>query len=155
MDLLQQLADRIAIQDLIVRESNLLDACDFDAYEALFTPDAYIDYRSAGAIDGNPREVRAFLEQIMPTFPYGHHMVGNFEISVDGDTAKAKSMEWIALGWSGTEPPMTSFQGLLYEDELVRTAEGWKFSKRIEHMAWRHHFPGHDLPARTGASGSE
>ena len=140
MDLLQQLADRIAIQDLIVRESNLLDACDFDAYEALFTPDAYIDYRSAGAIDGNPREVRAFLEQIMPTFPYGHHMVGNFEISVDGDTA---------------EPPMTSFQGLLYEDEFVRTAEGWEFSKRIEHMAWRHHFPGHDLPARTRASGSE
>lgn len=83
--------------------------------------------------------------------------MGNFEISVDGDTAKAKakSMEWIALGWNGTEPPMTSFQGLLYEDEFVRTAEGWKFSKRIEHMEWRHHFPGHDLPARTGPSGSE
>ena len=33
------------------------------------------------------------------------------------------------------------FSGIWFEDELVRTAAGWRICKRYEKLAWRHNFP--------------
>ena len=49
---LQELSDRLEIEQLIVRYSNCIDQRDWDGLDAVFTPDAYIDYRKLGGIDG-------------------------------------------------------------------------------------------------------
>ena len=50
---LQEISDRLEIQDLIARYSYALDRRDFDALDELFTPDAVLDYRATGAIRGS------------------------------------------------------------------------------------------------------
>ena len=49
---LQELSDRTEIEQLSVRYANAIDRRDWDALDAVFTPDAYIDYRAMGGIDG-------------------------------------------------------------------------------------------------------
>ena len=49
---LQEISDRLEIQQLLVDYSTALDQRRFDDLDAVFTPDAYIDYRVTGGIDG-------------------------------------------------------------------------------------------------------
>ena len=64
---LQEISDRIEIQELLVRYSHAVDSRDWDMYENVFTPDAFIDYTCFGGPAGDPKEIRAFLEGLDPT----------------------------------------------------------------------------------------
>ena len=63
-----------------------------------FTPDAFIDYTSSGGIKGKLPEVKAWLAQIMPTFPMTQHLVANRVIAVQGDTATCRSYFFNPMG---------------------------------------------------------
>jgi hypothetical protein len=86
---LQEISDRLEIQQLLVDYSTALDQRRFDDLDAVFTPDAYIDYRAMGGIDGNFPEVKTWLAQVL-------------------------------------------FCGFWYDDQFVRTAEGWRMTRRVE-----------------------
>ena len=58
-----------------------------------------------------------------------YHLVMNPVINVDGDTATAKS-NWGFVTRSEKDAPVFEMLGR-YIDELVRTADGWKFSRRV------------------------
>ena len=45
---LQEISDRIEIQDLLSRYTDAIDRRDWDALDGVFTPDAFIDYTSVG-----------------------------------------------------------------------------------------------------------
>src|SRR5882724_8264183 len=49
---LGEISDRFEIQRLMALYSNAIDLRDFDRLDIVFTPDAYIDYRAMGGIDG-------------------------------------------------------------------------------------------------------
>ena len=49
---LQEISDRLEIQQLMINYSTAIDQRDFDKLDQVFTPDAYIDYRAMGGIDG-------------------------------------------------------------------------------------------------------
>ena len=55
----QEISDRFEIQQLMVDYSTAIDQKRFDDLDRVFTPDAYIDYRVTGGIDGRfPRSRR-------------------------------------------------------------------------------------------------
>ena len=62
------LEDRAVIGDLVVAYAFAVDERNWKAFEALFTPDAQIDYRSAGGMAGTPAEVAAWMPQAMSLF---------------------------------------------------------------------------------------
>src|ERR1700756_1995645 len=74
---LQELSDRIEIQELIIRYSNAIDRRDFDGLDSVFTPDAYIDYRALGGIDGQYPVIKDWLGPALAGFPHYFHLVGN------------------------------------------------------------------------------
>jgi hypothetical protein len=40
-----------------------------------------------------------------------------------------------------------AFSGIWFDDELVRTPEGWRIAERRETLAWSHNFPeGFEVP---------
>ena len=84
---LQEISDRLEIQQLLVDYSTAIDQRRFDDLDAVFTPDAYIDYRVTGGIDGHYPQVKAWLAEVLPNFPAYSHMLGNFDVRIDGDTA--------------------------------------------------------------------
>lgn len=49
---LEEISDRLEIQQLLVDYSTAIDQKRFDDLDAVFTPDAYIDYSVAGGIVG-------------------------------------------------------------------------------------------------------
>lgn len=60
-----RVADRIAIDDLLTHYATLIDGGRFDELDQVFTPDAVLDYRSAGGIRGPFPDVRAWLASVL------------------------------------------------------------------------------------------
>ena len=87
-----EISDRLEIQQLIVDYSTAIDTRRFDDLDAVFTQDAYIDYTALGGIEGRYPEVKAWLAEVLPNFPMYAHMLGNFSVRIDGDTAASRTI---------------------------------------------------------------
>lgn len=127
---LAEISDRLEIQQLLVDYSTAIDRRRFDDLDRVFTPDAYIDYRAMGGIDGGYPEVKVWLAQVLPNFPAYFHMLGNIDIVLAGDTATSRAICFNPMKLDDTGQVL--FCGLWYEDELVRTPDGWRISRRAE-----------------------
>jgi SnoaL-like domain len=138
---LQDLSDRAEITDVLVREASAMDRRDWESWEAQFTPDAFIDYTANDGARGNPAEVRAWLAAVLGRFTACQHLSSNHEISLYGDRATVRSMQYIGVRTESPEGPRVLFSGIWFRDELRRTDAGWRIGSRIEELAWRHNFP--------------
>jgi ketosteroid isomerase-like protein len=139
---IQEISDRLEIQQLLIDYANAIDRRDFDALDAIFTADAYIDYRPMGGIDGRFPEIKAWLGPALAGFPRYQHLVGNMDIRVDGDTATSRTAcfnPMVAPSQGGDGQVM--FLGLWYLDKFVRTPTGWRMSERIEENCYAHNVP--------------
>ena len=125
---LAEVSDRLEIQQLLVNYSTAIDQRCFDDLDRVFTPDAYIDYRAMGGIDGMYPDVKAWLAQVLPNFPAYAHLGGNFDIRLTGDTASGRTMCFNPMQLGS----QVLFCALWYDDEFVRTPEGWRMTRRVE-----------------------
>lgn len=139
---LQYLADRFAIEDLLARYADALDRRDFDAWDAVFTPDARIDYRATGGIEGPYPAVKAWVREVMQRFPRYQHLLGKSSIDIAGDAAASRTACFnpmqVALPAGGSQ---VMFVGLWYVDRLVRTPDGWRIQERVEELCYFHNAP--------------
>jgi len=132
---LAEISDRLEIQQLLVDYSTAIDQRRFDDLDKVFTPDAYIDYRALGGIDGRYPEVKEWLSQVLSTFPVYAHMLGNFSVRIDGDTASSRVICFNPMVLPGDSPghkDQVLFCGLWYDDDFVRTPQGWRMTRRVE-----------------------
>ena len=128
---LAEISDRLEIQQLVVDYSTAIDQRRFDDLDAVFTPDAYIDYTALGGIEGPYPVVKAWLAEVLPNFPMYYHMLGNFSVRIDGDTASSRVICFNPMVLGG-EKEKIMFCGLWYDDEFVRTPQGWRMTRRVE-----------------------
>lgn len=130
-------ADRLAIHDVLVRYCRAIDTLDWPLLDRVFTPDATIDYTSSGGVRGTYPEVRAWLEGVLPGFAMRQHLVTNEEVELAGDRATSRAYLYNPMGREGGESgPKLFFVGGRYLDDLVRTPAGWRIHRRIEEQAW-------------------
>jgi ketosteroid isomerase-like protein len=129
------LADRSAIRDLALRYCTAVDRRDWDLLAELFLPDATVDVQRSNLMRGTD-EIVARYRRGLSRYDATHHMVTNHEIAVDGDSARhsclvhAQHMRPDAAG-------STIFTiGGRYEDQLVRTPQGWRFKHRELVTIW-------------------
>lgn len=140
---LQEISDRLEIQQLLVDYANAIDRRDFDALDKIFTPDAYIDYRKMGGVDGKYPEIKKWLKDALAPFPAYYHMVGNMDIKLQGDEAITRTACFNPMEVNlGEAKSQVMFLGLWYVDKLVRTPEGWRMSERVEEQCYNHNAPG-------------
>jgi hypothetical protein len=134
---LQAISDRLEIEDVLTRYAWSIDTGNFDGLDDVFTPDASVDYTSAGGIKGAYPEVKAWLASVLPHFPAYQHLVTNKDIQLDGDRATSRSGFYNPMQQSA-EGGGTSlfFVGGEYHDKLVRTPAGWRISERVEKTVW-------------------
>jgi 3-phenylpropionate/cinnamic acid dioxygenase small subunit len=130
---LQTLADRIEINDLLTRYAHSVDTKDWALYRTVFTPDAFIDYESAGGVKGDRETVAKWLEETMAGFPMTQHLVANIDVKLDGDTAKVRAMFYNPMGMPNGK---NFFCGGWYNHDLTRTPEGWRSTRLYEESAW-------------------
>jgi len=127
---LAEISDRLEIQQLLTDYATAIDQRRFDDLDRIFTPDAYIDYRAMGGIDGPYLQVKAWLAEVLPNFPAFCHLNGNFDIRLAGDTATARTMCLNPMRLPGDGQIL--FCALWYDDDFVRTVDGWRLSRRVE-----------------------
>jgi hypothetical protein len=126
-----EISDRLEIQQLLAAYSAAIDSRRFDDLDEVFTPDAYIDYSAFDGIVGHYPKVKAWLAEVLPNFANYAHMLGLPSIHIDGDTATARTFCFNPMVFGG-EKPSTMLLGLWYDDEFVRTPQGWRMSRRVE-----------------------
>jgi 3-phenylpropionate/cinnamic acid dioxygenase small subunit len=121
MGALEELLDRIAIVDVLLRYGSSLDDKDWDRLESCFTPDA------VGILAGGPRlegyqAILTAVRDALAYYPATQHMISNHEVELDGDRARLRSN----LIATHVIPDGTFTVFGVYREELVRTPEGWR-----------------------------
>src|SRR3546814_14865661 len=84
------LQDRIDIQDTLSSLTFFIDNREYARARELFTEDAVMDYSRLRPGSSPTRTAKDFLDEgdvVMAGFDATQHMVTNFDIRVDGDTA--------------------------------------------------------------------
>jgi len=145
---LQEISDRLEIQQLLVDYASAIDQKRFDDLDAIFMPDAHIDYSAIGGLAGQYDEVKAWLQATLAMFPNYQHMLGNMSLKIVGDSATGRTMCFNPMEMvlpDGSTQVM--FVGIWYVDKFVRTPQGWRISERVEEKCYMHNMPGMLQPA--------
>lgn len=146
---LQQISDRLEIQDLFARYSFAIDDRNWGELDEIFTADARIDYSETGGAAGTLAEIKRWLPLALERFPVFQHLVATTRLDIDGDQATSRTILFNPMVHEdGAGVRSTFFIGLWYRDRLVRTAKGWRIHERYEEMAWvKDAPPMEDVPA--------
>ncbi len=144
---LEQISDRLEIQDLCWRYAQAVDTKNFDDFREVFTADAFIDYTCFGGISGDLETVIAWLKEVFAPeiHPNHQHLTANLQISVAGDEARGRIMcfnpQEAGPALTGRAGTQVYFCGLWYIDEYRRTREGWRISRRVEEKSFTFNHP--------------
>lgn len=141
---LQEISDRLEIQELLVRYASAIDQRQYDRLADVFTPDAEIDYQAYGGPTGRFPEIKLWLAEALAPFPAFQHLVANPEIRIDGDDATGRIMcfnPMVIPPATPEAPPQICYNGLWYIDRYIRTQQGWRISYRSEEASFSDNFP--------------
>jgi 4-carboxymuconolactone decarboxylase len=126
---LRRFEDTEEIERLLLDYGRHLDSRDLAAYSRLFATDGEW-VGGFGSVTG-PANIQAFMEKNLGTGPNragNYHLLSNFVITVDGDTATAWSRwAFVVPGERGA----TIAQAGRYDDTLVRENGHWRFKRRV------------------------
>ncbi|HEY2773150.1 MAG TPA: nuclear transport factor 2 family protein [Candidatus Binatia bacterium] len=133
---LRRLADRLEIEDLLVRYSTALDTKNYDLLDDVFTPDGIGDYTAGGGFKGTVPELKQWLTVALGIFTVVQHLVTNVAVEISGDEATSTCYLFNPLGYPAGEGLETMRAGGIYRDRLVRTAAGWRIRERVLTMLY-------------------
>ena len=155
---LQEISDRLEIPSTLTRYSAGLDAPgrDFSQWDRAFTADAvFVNWNGPGSTM-SAEEMKSFLTKDDPVYS-SQHLLSNILITeLKSDSARTRA-EYLHVGVHRTVDDETAnwiFKGGYYEDELVRTAQGWRIRRHTIHRRWDRYElvawpPAHTTWART------
>lgn len=134
----QDVADVLAIQDLLYAYADGIDGRDWELVSSIFTEDAQLDYLGSGGPSGTRDEVLTWIEHMLTPLGYTQHALCNVRVRVDGDTAHAVSQLLNPLLLQrDVEDSETVFLGGRYVDRLRREDGAWRIEQRVHAMDWQ------------------
>jgi uncharacterized protein (TIGR02246 family) len=125
------LVDRAQIRELTARYNRCFDDGDPEGFAATFTEDGAMEIAGGSTTSG-----REALAEMCRHTPYGIlHVTVDATVDVDGDHA-VQDVTLLVVTRPGPDAPREKRVSRVqrsgrYHDELVRTAEGWRFARRI------------------------
>lgn len=111
-----------------------LDTLHIPLMEHCFTQDAHVEIPGAGTM--TPAQYAAMCQQSLPRLDATHHQLGPVAVEVTGDTARAHCYLTAQHVLSSLAPDGLLTIGAWYDDELQRTPEGWKITRRVGTAVW-------------------
>lgn len=122
---LQYLLDYTAIRELSVEYNRTTNRADGEAYTKVWTEDGVLEIVGMGTFRGH-EELARTASQVGNS---AVHMSTDWQIEIDGDTAHQTAVMYASR--PGPDPAVGSIVSTgMYTDELVRTADGWRFTSR-------------------------
>lgn len=117
-------ADRIRIHEIINRHGHLVDEGAFDRLAEIFTEDVVYDVSAlGGTVLTGPDAVADAGLALGDRNPLGHHVTNVVVVEIGPARARARS-KGLAVMSDGTAG------SVVYDDELLRTENGWRIAVR-------------------------
>jgi hypothetical protein len=138
-DAQQLLVDRAAITDVTIRYCWALDTKDWAVLDTVFTEDANGDLLEdvVGRV-----AIKKRVETALSHMDETQHLISNHQIVVRGDTATCRCyLQAQHVRKAAHGGPNFIIAGR-YEDELKRTADGWRITFRRLVVMWTDGNPG-------------
>ena len=123
-----EIIDKQHIQELQNYYSYSIDSGQYDHLDAMFTPDATYHFVT-GSTD-NIEALKKTIQDALQPLTSSQHINGNQWAEIEGDRATAGCYFTVHMFKEGVVDGEHFEMGGRYDDELVRTSEGWRFSKR-------------------------
>lgn len=127
--------DRQAIVDLTIAYCWALDGNKWDGLDEVFTPDAHAEL---GRSCEGREAIKARVEEALGPLDDSQHMVTNHQVSVSADGESGTSRCYLQaqhVRHAADGGPNFIVAGR-YEDDVVRTPEGWRIARRVLTMMW-------------------
>ncbi len=139
---LQEISDRLEIEDVLFRYCYAVDDRNWDLYRKLFTADAVIDDTVTGGVRSGVEEHVTYLTKALSKIIISQHAISTMLIEIQGDEASVRTVGSVPMVVDlGAGKRHVFFQGLWYRNRLVRTRDGWKIKELIEEGYWTHNLP--------------
>lgn len=131
-------ADRLAIADVLCRYARGIDRCDEEVLRAVWWPGAACDYGN-GVSDAG--EWSATVVQALATMLRTQHFLGNMIIDVEGEQANAETYCRAYHEVSGPDGPVEMEVGGRYLDRLEKRGGEWRIAHRRYVLDWNRNMP--------------
>ncbi|WP_434599022.1 nuclear transport factor 2 family protein [Streptomyces sp. A5-4] len=129
--------DKAAIIEALNLYGLALDAHRWDLFDRVFTDDVTAEFGPAGAAWHGLGEFKRSFAEFHESLTGHQHTMMSHLVHVDGDKAYAFSYgNWVLVREGAEGGPKWQGTGW-YDDELVRTDEGWRIRHRVcRLMSW-------------------
>jgi ketosteroid isomerase-like protein len=131
---LQMLQDRIDIADVLYRYSSAVDSFDADGLRSTLADDIWAQYGNGDPVEGGDK-LASWITGATATVIWQHHLLNVYHVTIDGD--QAKTLSYLTSYQVFEENPDAAVILVArYHDELRRTPDGWKISRRVMELLW-------------------
>jgi ketosteroid isomerase-like protein len=130
--------DEIAVQQTINRYSDGASRRDWERVLSTFTSDATWEIPTFGVVFREHGVIRDAMAGFVAQMAYWVQVNAPALITVNGDRANARSTIRECGKFADRDEALEVLG--YYEDELKRTEQGWKFTRRVFHALGQHRF---------------
>jgi hypothetical protein len=130
----REIADKQDIQELQNRYSYSIDSGRYDKLDVLFTPSA--TYHFITGVTDNIKDLKNTIRDALQPLTSSQHINGNQWAEIEGNLAQAGCYFTVHMYKEGLADGEHFEMGGRYDDELARTSDGWRFSKRTITILW-------------------
>lgn len=122
--------DKAAIIELINLYGIAVDTLRFDLLDRVFTQDVHMELGPAGAVWSGLAKIKYAFADFQKTLDNHQHLMSGHLVHVDGDKAYAFTYgTWLLVREAAKGGSQWQGRGW-YDDELVRTEDGWRIQRR-------------------------
>lgn len=123
-----EIADRLAIRDLLARYCHAIDRRELDSLRDIYAPGG-IDHHTG--FDGDVEEFIEWVGRLLPKLDGTLHVLGNHLVEIRGDRAIAETYATAYHWGTPAQDPAKNFTSLVrYVDDLVRIEGRWRIRER-------------------------
>ncbi|MCA2216974.1 nuclear transport factor 2 family protein [Jidongwangia harbinensis] len=138
---IRRIEDRHAIIDTVVAYAVAIDEADWAGFASTMTDPVHIDFSEAGlpAADLPRDQFVGFASGALAGWTARQHLSPNHRVVFDGmDPDKATCYSYMYAQHYKKGAPGGEFYLMRgsYDNELVRTADGWKIAALTQHVSW-------------------
>jgi ketosteroid isomerase-like protein len=131
---LRTLQDRNDIADVLYRYSSAVDSFDNAGVRSVLADDILAQYGNGEPVTGGDT-LANWIAEATASVIWQHHLLNVYHVKIDGD--QASTLSYLTSYQVFKEDPNAAVILVArYHDELKRTPDGWKISKRTMELLW-------------------
>ncbi len=131
---LRQLLDQADIREVLYRYSSAIDSFDNEGVRGTLADDIWAQYGNAEPVTGGDK-LAQWIADATASVIWQHHLLNVYHVDVDGDLAR--TISYLTSYQVFAEDPKAAIVLVArYHDELRRTPQGWKISRRTMELLW-------------------